>query len=337
MSQKPVFELSALQLIVDKAQKSLKALLENQVKLQQKITHFAQLKELETTTQTTADRITQLTEQLAKIRAERAEIGSEITQIPLQKAAAMQALADATEKSSKLLQLEKELAHLLEISKAFTIRKEAEAALAIANSRLLKAAQKLHKIKSEYQETLRQWQKSFAADLAQELSTGSACPVCGATEHPAPAESTQQVSAAQVEQAQEKLDRAHHAFNDATVQQQACEITVAKLSEQTTNFAEHKIKTDISTTREMITAAQNAESEKAAANEKITLLSNQLADLTTKDTQLALTEKAAATELTLLTTQVTANEKHLPPLKTATQQSKMPSHSSKKFSRYLIL
>lgn len=81
-----------------------------------------------------------------------------------------------------------------------------------------------------YQEASRRYREAIAAHLSTELSPGSPCPVCGAVEHPAPAQHVgTPVSADDVESLREGSSQAHVALSRMTTALDECRQRITTL------------------------------------------------------------------------------------------------------------
>ncbi len=87
-----------------------------------------------------------------------------------------------------------------------TEAKEAKAALTAARRELREAKRAFDKAEEEYRAAEAAWRSGRAAILAHDLVEGEPCPVCGSTDHPAPAQTAGGVDDAAVDAAQERLE-----------------------------------------------------------------------------------------------------------------------------------
>lgn len=82
----------------------------------------------------------------------------------------------------------------------------------------------------DYQETSRHYREAIASHLASELAPGLPCPVCGAEEHPAPAQHAgTPVSAEDVESRREAASEAHAALSRMTTALDECRQRITAL------------------------------------------------------------------------------------------------------------
>jgi exonuclease SbcC len=118
-----------------------------------------------------------------------------------------------TEAQSKLAQKERYEALLAQ----YKAQKKAAETLQKSESQAAAHYQKLHQALLQMEA---QWRKNQAAILGQQLVAGRPCPVCGALEHPAPAQATEEnlVNEAELDKQREQKDQAEQEKN--TLQKQ---------------------------------------------------------------------------------------------------------------------
>ncbi|MGO1590419.1 MAG: AAA family ATPase [Ancrocorticia sp.] len=124
------------------------------------------------------------------------------------------------------------------------------------------------------------WIASTAANLALEMEEGQPCPVCGSTEHPAPApQSEDSASRQDVEAATTLFNRKKSAFDKATSALEALRGRAATMEEIHVGETEESLEQAISDARASLAAAQEAEREQHTHSARLTQLASEQEEL----------------------------------------------------------
>ncbi|WOT04052.1 SMC family ATPase [Shewanella youngdeokensis] len=169
-------------------------------------------------------------------------------------------LADKTAAQEQVPQLELIANELVDAQQALTAQTElierfqqwqkgqtevsqTQTALADAKNQGLQLKTTFDKAREHHQQLQLVWHRGQAAMLAQKLTQGQPCPVCGSAEHPNPAQSEQQLpSEEQLQQAQQAEEQANEALTQARTRYSGLS---TKLQEQLKSVTELKLSIEL--------------------------------------------------------------------------------------------
>ncbi|XCB30701.1 hypothetical protein RQN30_04810 [Arcanobacterium hippocoleae] len=272
-AERELLPLEVINSVQDKS-KNITFELENREKfLRKEIAKFETLCELESEIKTDEKRIAVLQQQLAKLDVKTAKIAEKIAAIPENIRKAEHRLAQCSDLAANITQLtvdfEKKIAQQEAIDTIFQIEKD----LAAADTNFSTAAANLRDAKLEYAAEFKNWQNGFAAHLAAKLQDGDSCPVCGATEHPNPAKTTDNLpSESKVKSAQAKADAAQAALTAMLGVKNKFEIQLTEMKKKVSSLDSQSAANEIAKAKEALDTAAQAQDKIPAVENELTAL-----------------------------------------------------------------
>ncbi|MGO1627886.1 AAA family ATPase [Microbacterium sp.] len=230
--------------------------------------------------------------------AQTAELEKRLLSLPKHIAAARESRESASKRADQAAAVDEHISALEIQFAAAHQADELAKTYAAADETVRGAKQRLDAAGEALDELHRRRLAGYSSELAQQLTDGEPCTVCGSTEHPAPAEmADDHVTPEQIEQSEDARSAASAAHETAIDERQRASAALADAQQRSGGRSETEVNGDLLAARERRDEAQTAQRERDALDGQIAELERERENLEDERTSSKALRAALSSEI----------------------------------------